>query len=182
LDTTRGALRLSEEFGTCSDRIEVTHDSETATVTMPPLDPSSGPVAYIFDGAQVFERQLPLERSPLAAAAEGDPDAWIGHSPYDYLRAADYEPRLIALMGWETLDALRNAIAVGSQAMVVEGDWIVGEGCWPHNCAEAYAAIAIHREDGSFIAALKLDGERPRLLGAPRSALPPAVRSVLTGR
>lgn len=180
LDTSPGAVTMTNPFGTCSDYVEVTHDSETVTVTMPSMDGSVGKVAYVYDGEIVEERQLGLETSEIAQAAEGNPDAWIGESPHEYLTAAELEASLIKTIGWDALDELRNTLVIGDQEMKQDGNWIVGNGCRPHACNTDFAAIALHRESGRFIAAIKREGAKPRLLGEPEEALPVAVRKVMT--
>jgi len=180
LDTTPGKVRISETFGTCSDYAEVSHDNETVTVTMPSLNGSIGNVAFDYDGSRISERQLGLESSETAQAAIGNPDAWIGESPYEYLTAAEHEADLIATIGWDALDELRKTLVIGSQEMTLDGDWIVGSGCQPHMCSSDFSAIAIDRESGEFLAAVKRDGERPRLLGSPAGPLPVEIRKVMT--
>lgn len=143
------------------------HDNETVTVTMPSLNGSIGNVAFDYDGSTISERQLGLESSEIAQAAAGNPDAWIGESPY-------------AAIGWDALDELRRTLVVGSQEMTLDGGWIVGSGCQPHMCSSDFSAIAIHRESGGFLAAVKRDGERPRLLGSPAGPLPVEIRKVMT--
>lgn len=180
LDTTPGRVRLSEPFGTCSDSAEVTDNGASVRVTMPAGNGSAGFVAFDYDGSVVTERLLGLRSSAVAKRANGIPTAWIGQSPYEYVTAPENEANLIDLIGWDDLDALRNSIVVGSQKMTVDGDWIVGSGCRPHVCNTDFAAIALHKGTGSFVAAIKKDGERPKLLGKPTSALPADVRRVMT--
>ena len=179
LDTTPGNIGLSERFGTCSDLYEMSHDAETVTVTMPSFDASEGRVAFVFDGREVSRRVLGLESSEVARKGVGNIDVWIGESPYEYLTARENEATLIRALGWESLDELRNTMVIGSQKMFVEGGWIVGEGCRPHMCNTDFAAIALHRETGQLIAAIKRDGARPQLLGTPPDALPNTIRAVM---
>lgn len=179
LDTTPGSVKITDSFGTCSDYYELSHDSETVTLTMPSFRASQGQVAFIYDGHAVKERTLGLESSETARQAEGDADAWIGESPYEYLTAQETEPYLISIFGWEELDQLRNTLVVGDQEMVVDGDWIVGRGCRPHMCNTDFAVLALHRGTGTPVAAIKQDGRAARLLGEPPVALPVAIRDVL---
>ena len=179
LDTTPGNLGLTESFGTCSDLYELSHDSETVTVTMPSFDASEGRIAFIYDGQAIRRKVLGLESSEVARRSGGNVDAWIGESPYEYLTARENEPALIRALGWESLDELRNTVVIGSQKMFVEGNWIVGQGCRPHMCNTDFAAIALHRGTGQLIAAIKRGGARPQLLGAPPEALPNSIRAVM---
>lgn len=182
LNTTPGSLGLTDSFGTCSDLYELSHDSETVTLTMPSFNASEGKVAFVYDGRQVARRVLGLESSETAQQAQGDAEAWIGESPYEYLTAQETEAGLIGLFGWEDLDQLRNTLVVGSQEMVVDGEWVVGSGCRPHMCDTDFAVLALHRGTGEPIAAIKQDGQPPRLLGEPAAALPVAIRNVMVSR
>jgi hypothetical protein len=179
LDTTPNNLRLTESFGTCSELYEVSHDSETVTITMPSLDASEGRVAFVYDGHNVSRKILGLDSSKVARRAVGNVDAWIGESPYEYLTARENEAALIQSLGWENLDELRNTLVIVNQSMEVEGNWIVGEGCRPHMCGTDYAAIALQRGTGQFLAAIKREGALPRLLGTPAEALPNKIRAVM---
>lgn len=180
LDTTPGKLRLTDTFGTCSDTVEVSHTSETVTVTMPSMDPSRGMVAFDFDGKSVRERVLGLQASGITG--EG-PEAWIGKGAYDYLTAPENEPQLIELMGWDALDNARRASAISSEAkaLQVDGEWLVASGCQRHLCDTNFTAVALHRKTGTPVVALKRDGEEGKLFGKPPSALPAEVRRILTG-
>lgn len=182
LDTTPGKVRLTETFGTCSDYAEVSSDAETVTVTMPSFDASEGRIAFVYDGHNVTREMMGLESSETARVAPKDANAWIGESPYEYVTAPEHEAALIADLGWDQLDELRNTIVIGSQEMVLDGNWIVGTGCRPHMCDTDFAAIALHLSSGGFIAAIKRDRASPRLLGTPTEALPNEIRKVMTSR
>lgn len=179
LNTTPGQLGLTEAFGTCSDLYELSHDSETVTLTMPSFDASEGRVAFVYDGHNVFREIIGLKSSAVAQAAVGNVEVLVGASPYEYLTAAENEAALIKSLGWDALDELRNTMVIGSQEMTVEGNWIVGEGCRPHMCNTYFAAIAIHRKTGQLIAAIKSDGVKSRLLGEPPDALPNTIRRIM---
>lgn len=179
LDTTPDNLGLTKGFGTCSDLYELSHDSETVTLIMPSFNASEGRVAFVYDGRQVQRRVLGLKSSEIARSAIGNVDAWLGESPYEFLTARENEAALIKAFGWDTLDDLRNTLVIGSQEMVIEDGWIVGKGCRPHMCNTDYGALALHRETGEAIAAIKRDGSRPGLLGTPPDALPGTIRAVL---
>ncbi|SFD69593.1 hypothetical protein SAMN04488523_102104 [Sulfitobacter brevis] len=182
LNTTPGKVGLSETFGTCADVPEVSYDAETVTVTMNSFDASEGLVAFVYDGEQIERRSLGLVSSDIARTSKGDVNAWIGESPYEYLTAPEHEAEMIANVGWDVLDELRNTMIIGSQEMIVEGNWIVGSGCQPHMCNTDFAAMALHRGSGNFIAAIKRDGVVPRLIGKPPEALPVTIRKVMTSR
>jgi hypothetical protein len=182
LDTTPGQLGLTESFGTCSDLYELIHDQESVTLIMPSFDASEGHVAFIYDGHAIYRKIIGLKSSAVASAALDNVDALIGASPYEYLTAKENEAMLIQVLGWDSLDALRNTTVLGSQKMTVDGDWIVGEGCRPHMCNTDFAAIAIHRKTGELIAAIKSEGIKSRLLGEPPEALPSALRAVMVSK
>lgn len=182
LNTAPGQLGLTESFGTCSDLYELSHDRGTVTLTMPSFDASEGRVAFVYDGDTISRKIIGLESSAIAQAALDNVDALIGTSPYEYLTAKENEAVLIQALGWDALDELRNTMIIGSQRMTVDGDWIIGEACRPHMCNTDFAAIAIHRTTGELIAAIKIDGAKSQLLGAPTEALPSALREVMVSK
>lgn len=180
LDTTPGKVALSDTFGSCSDTVEVSHDRETVTVTMPSMNASRGMVAFDFDGKTVTERVLGLQASGVTGKG---PEAWLGKSAYDYLTAPENEPMLIELMGWDALDDARHASTVSSEANSLreDGAWLVASGCQPHLCDTNFTGVALHLETGTPVVALKRDGEEGKLFGKPPSALPADFRRILTG-
>jgi len=184
LDTTPGSVGLSKAFGTCSEVAEVSRNGTLITVTMESFNASVGTVAFDYDGERITERVLGLQSSEVAtaAAAAGNPDVWIGESLHEYLGAAENEANLIASLGWDALDELRASTAVGSARLESDGEWITGSGCRPHMCNTDYGALAIHRQTGRVVAALRRSGEGPRLLGEPLGPLPNAIREVMTRR
>lgn len=179
LDTTPGRVGLSEDFGTCSDRIEVSHTSEVVTVTMPSMNASRGTIAYDYDGKAVTERMLGLEP---AGVSGDDPKAWAGKYAVDYLGAPENEARLIELMGWDMLDVARNSVVVTSEVLEEQGGYLAAGGCKPHDCGSTYGAIALDLETGEPLVALKQDGAKPKLFGKPRGPLPTRIRKVMTGQ
>ncbi|HLS69258.1 MAG TPA: hypothetical protein VK035_07935 [Kiloniellales bacterium] len=182
LNTAPGSVGLSKTFGTCSEGAEVSRDGKFVTVTMQSSNASVGMVAFDYDGERITERMLGLESSDVAKAAAGNPEAWIGESLHEFLRAAENEAQLISALGWDALDELRHSTVVGSERLESDGDWITGSGCRPHMCNTDYGALAIHRQTGSLLAALKSSGEKPRLVGEPLGPLPNAIREVMTRR
>lgn len=179
LNTTPADFGFSERFGTCAGEPEISYDRETVTVILSSANASEGRVAFIYDGSKITRQTLGLVSSRIAREALGNPEVWIDESPYEYLTALEHEAVLIEAIGWNSLDELRRAMTVGSQKMVVDGNWVVGSGCQAHMCATSYAAIALHRKTGGFIAAIKSDGVAPRLLGKPDEALPHEIRRIL---
>lgn len=147
---------------------------------MPSLDASRGMVAFDYDGKQITERLLGLRPSGVSGDSA---DAWIDKSAYAYLTAPENEAAVIALMGWEALDAVRNASTISSedQALSIDGNWLVASGCQPHSCNTSFTAIALHRESGKPLVALKLEGRSAALFGEPAGSLPTELRKVLTG-
>lgn len=177
LDTTPGQVGLTKEFGTCSDLPVVSHTDEVVTVTLPSLDVSKGSIAFDYDGKQITERMLGLESSGVEP---GNPKAWEGKYAVEFLGAPENEAALIELMGWEMLDLARNSIVVTSEVLEPQGEWLVAGGCMPHNCGEAFGAIALHAETGQVLVAIKPDGKPAQLFGKPSGPLPVRIREVMT--
>lgn len=182
LDTTPGDVHITGQFGTCSEAAEVSTDGDVVRVTQDSFNPSEGTVAFDYDGQTVTRRVLGLESSEVAQAAAGNVDAWIGQGVFEYLRAAETEADLIKAFGWDDLDLLRKSAVVSSpdDAFKIEGEWVVGSGCRPHMCNSDAGALAIHRQTGALLGALK-ENHQTRLIGSPAGPLPNTIREMLTG-
>ncbi len=173
-------LRFSDVFGTCSDLIEVSYDSENVMVTMPSMVAGEGKVTFLYDGkGQVRERRDDVVLSGMARW--DDWNYWAARHPYEMMAAADMRPRFVALMGADAYLAALARVAVASE-MRREGDWIVGQGGEPHNAGEARTAVALNTRDGRLIVASKGEGVAPVLWGHPGAVLPGPIAAIMAMR
>ncbi len=176
---TPGAVRRTEGFGTCSDLAQVTHDSETVSVTMPSFEPGKGDVTFVYDGRGPV-REVQLGLAPSGMKPGDGPDFWIGRYPYDLLAARDFQDRLAALLGPAGLADAQRMMALASP-MQRDGNWVAGDGCQPHDCADNRGALAVHLLDGRIVLALR-DRTGLRLWGDDGRMLPAVFADILRDR
>lgn len=178
LDAAPGRIRITEIFGTCSDLAEVTWDSASVRVIMPSLDPSEGKVAFIWDGkgAEVQRQVLGPARSGLPPGAPVV--SWEGRRSSEFLAAPDWHALLVELMGPDALADALDTIQLG-EPFHLEGDWMVGTGCRPHQCDERAGAVALHRADGRVMVALVDAEQGVRFWGDRSGDIPPGVQAIL---
>lgn len=155
---TPGQLKVTASFGACSDLAEISHDSETVTVSMPSMKPGEGRAAFVYDGRVVTKRVLGLQPSgaPPAAGAE----RWIGRQPFELVKAAEWRSRFEALMGAATFLDAQRIINVSSPVRR-DGRWVTGFGCQPHACNSAVGAVAIEIGGDGVVVALWERAPRP---------------------
>lgn len=181
LDTRPGQVRLSDEFGTCSDLHAISWDSEAVTVTLPSMQPGAGFVDFRWDG-----KTSALREAARAPAASGLPPghataAWEGRFGTELLAAPEWQGLLLGLMGRAALDDALRIVQVG-HPFGVQGDWLVATGCQPHQCDVTAGAVALHRADGRLIVALWEARSGVRSWGDLSAGIPPGVAQVLAGR
>ncbi len=172
-----GAIRMTDDFGTCSEYFEVGHDSERVWVTQPTIDGTDRWFRFVYDGKH------PVMREEIARFEPNDaprpPEAWIGHSPNELLTSQALYPRLVSLLGEAELElAQRYSVVSSVTGMEFDGRWIAGSGCMPHNCADAGAAVAIDASGARILIAIH-DEDGVRLYGDPGGRMPEAVLEVL---
>lgn len=176
---TPGAIRQSEVFGTCSDIVEVTFDSETVRVTMPSAQPGEGDVAFVYDGKNPITKiQHPLARSGMANP--NDWSFWIGRLPYELFVASELQHRLSEELGPEGLRDAQTMLSV-AKPMDRDRDWVVGTGCQPHMCSDSYGGLAANLNDGRIIVILH-DENGIRMWGNFAGPVPKALVAVMENR
>jgi hypothetical protein len=170
----------SERFGTCLAAAEVSAtDKGEITVSMPSWDFDFPTWDYVYDGTTVTEvkrGQEPAELPPSTPA-----DAWIGHYGSEMFKASDWREPLIRLMGEDAYSEAQAAFTT-SNAMEVEGDWVVGTGCVVHACDIIEGVVAMHRTDGRVLVALSYEGQAGFMAwvwGDQNDTLPPTVIELL---
>lgn len=181
LDTRPGLIRMTEEFGTCSDLHEISWDAETVTVSMPSMVPGEGKVAFIWDGKSNKVKEVASAPAATGLPPGASPAAWAGRSGAELLAAPEWESVLIGLMGQAALDDARRILQVG-QPFTVQGEWLVSTGCQPHQCDETASAVALNLRDGRLIVALWERATGPRAWGDLSAGIPPWVVAVLAGQ
>jgi hypothetical protein len=180
LDTRPGSIRLTDEFGTCSDLHEISWDAETVTVSMPSMVPGEGKVAFVWDGKSTQIKEVAFAPAATGLPPGGSPAAWAGRFGAELLAAPEWESLLLDLMGQAALDDARRILQVG-QPFTAQGDWLISTGCQPHQCDETSGAVALNLRDGRLIVALWERGIGPRAWGDLSAGIPPWVVAVIVG-
>ncbi|MEL6958624.1 MAG: hypothetical protein AAGL89_06685 [Pseudomonadota bacterium] len=175
LRTDGGSPRLSAFFGTCAEFTDVSITSETVTVTMPAPQAADGYIDFVYDGQVIEERVAGQQSTGIGKRAED----WVGHYPFDLFSDADWRVRLVALMGEDSYRDAGNVIQVSSP-MERDGPWVVGRGCRPRMCGEAYGAVALH-DDGRIVIAFRSGDGPVQVYGDMSGAVPGVIRDVIHG-
>ncbi len=178
LTARAGDVRVSAPFGTCAEDAQVGGEVPVLTVTMPSMDAAEGFIAFDYDGTTVTDRVVGQVAS--ASPPEAGADPWIGLYPYDLFRGSDWHALLAGLMGEAAYVRAGDVISL-STPMEVQGDWVVGAGCDKYECDTTRGAVAIHRDDGRVLVALRTPQNGTQLFGEARGPLPAGLRAVMDG-
>ncbi len=172
-----GELGFSPDFGTCAEAAEVSRRADgTLAVTMPRASAGAPPVTYLWDGRQLREEDA---ARPVSGAAPGQgAEYWIDLYPFDLLAAADYQDRIAAAMDDTARAELARVMELASP-FEAEGAWIVGAGCVKAACDSDRAVIALARDDGRIVVALRSPALGAQLFGNPGGPLPASIVDLL---
>lgn len=173
-------IRATETFGTCSEQVDVVDKSdEDILVSMGRLN-GAGKAGFVFDGESIQETELGL--ISVGVSNPRNAKSWAGKSANEVAVAAEMEPALLEIIDWQTLELLRAASSISSNAMEPDGQWYAATGCMPHRCNEHRAGLAISISDGSIIVATWNKETGGHLFGNPKSPVPNKLRALLSGR
>lgn len=174
LHAVPGDLRLSPEFGNCSEFAEVSGDEQNLIVTLPPFDPA-GMTVYLYDGEALTERvagQGVWSNLPVLGGL-----LWGGRSLFDIFRRSDWLELLVALLGERTYRHVGGMVEMASP-MIVDGDWMAGVGRGSYVCPGCAFGLAIHRNDRRLLVVIR-DGDIAEMFGDPRGPVPNLLRELL---
>lgn len=173
-------LRATDPFGTCSEQVDVVEKSdEDILVSMGRLN-GAGKAGFVFDGESIQETEVGLVSAGVSNPRNAK--SWAGKSANAVAVAAEMEPALLEIIDWQTLELLRSASSISSNAMEPDGQWYAATGCMPHRCNEHRAGVAISTEDGSILVATWSKETGGQLFGNPKSPVPNKLRALLSGR
>ena len=174
-----GAVAVSPLFGTCAEAEEVGPAPAGGwRVLMAGGAPGEGYFAFDWNGGEIARTELGLR--PSGQGPDEGAEFWLGRYPYDLTVAADYQDRLIALLGAPLLGVLQVNTSLSSP-FEAEAGWVVGAGCEKYACPDEAAMIALAPSDGQMLVALRRAGVAVLYGGAPGAALPGAMAAFLRG-
>ncbi|MEQ8366850.1 MAG: hypothetical protein RIB61_09090 [Roseicyclus sp.] len=128
-------------------------------VDLPHPDLAIDRQTYEWDGAtltQALVRQAPAARVPGAGP---DVTRWIGTHPHDVFADPGERARLATVMPETRIAELATSVSVANPATRA-GDWVIGQGCYPHACNLQRGLWALRISDGAVGAAI-LYRDRP---------------------
>lgn len=181
LNANGDRAQLTDSFGRCTDAADNMR-LEGSTVKFDQHGRSNeGIVTFVYDGVGVTEQIQGLSDFDIVENPY-DPDAWVGESAYNYLRAPQNEKFLLEMMSWEELAKVRSAPTVsGSSSLFSEDEgWIVGSGCAQSMCSDVGAVVAISRETAMPFIAFKSWDADWKFYGDVPERMPNSVRSFLS--
>lgn len=175
--TADGRASASEAVGSCSDVLDEVRTSPLSIeIDMPSLNPTIAKVTVRFDG--ISARAISVVRNEIGAEPAGagaDVTRWHGTHPFDVLKDPAERLRFRTIMQEATVYELMELIGVAGPAEV-EGGFLFGRGCKPHDCGFSEAGFAIEVATGRPFAVLKTEVEGTRVLGGELDDLPPSLR------
>ena len=131
-----------------------------------------------FDGESLQEIEVPRDDSGAEIAAAGpDVTRWLGHCPADLLDDPSERRRFETIMHREELYELVSSTYVVLDSKLV-GDFLVMEGCKPHECPDMKGVIAIEVSTGRPYAMIYRREDGLRVFGGTLSDVPDPLRQI----
>lgn len=168
--------RATAPFGACGTGVAATRaGGARLEVDIDVTDPRLEHVTAVYAAGQVLEVPVPRREVPAPMPGPGaDVTRWAGVHPWEIVQDPGERRRLLEVMPRGKLFELEERLAVGSEA-VLEGGWLVAQGCMAHMCGVEAGAFALEVETGAVQAVLFHEGGAPEVFGAARGALIPAL-------
>ncbi|MDE2789457.1 MAG: hypothetical protein OXI81_03415 [Paracoccaceae bacterium] len=178
LVTFEGNARASNPSNSCSGSIiamRVSHEEIELDVRIPNR-PELLHRTIRFDGDSLQEFEVPRDESGAEIAGAGpDVTRWIGVHPAALLDDSSERRRFEMIMRREELYELISHMYI-AQGAKLAGDFLSMEGCKPHDCGDAKAAIAIEVTTGQPFAIIFSREDGIRVFGGTLSDAPEPLR------
>ena len=104
----------------------------------------------------------------------------IGGKPsWEALDIAEVNTAFVGMLG-QDFAAFQERMTAGSSGIMVEGDYVVGSACAPHQCGFASAAYALSLSTGALYVVVQHDQKSLKVFGpSSRDDLPPYLRKFI---
>lgn len=134
-----------------------------------------------YDGARVQVTTVWEDDNNIEMAGTGEQVLrWVGQHPFIVFDNPSERVRFRQIMTNDELDILRTSLSVAN-IIEISGGYILGEGCWPHECPYSFGFFAIEIATGQPFAAYWYDCVM-HFFGASTELLPKELQSMIEGR
>lgn len=139
----------SPPFGHCvADPIEVRALSGAVEVDMSHPDVTIELQTFRFDGVTLSDEQTVAQITQAPAGARPDVLRWIETHPFEIFDDPSERARFQTIMPRNEVSALANHVSVANGTFQ-RGDWVIGQGCLPHQCNSARGVWGLRISDGA---------------------------------
>jgi len=130
---------------------------------------------FVWDGATLT--RTPRMQPPAPAAGSGaQVTRWIGSHPHSIFEDPSERARFAQILAPGLIDDLATSVSVANP-VTQQGDWVIGQGCFPHRCNLQRGLWAIRIGDGATGAALLARDGPDRIFG--HAATDPILRAAV---
>ncbi len=159
-------IRRTPLVGNCSDVQALRLSDGVFTLEQPSPSLTSRKLVVTYDGTNLTQTEVAAV-APAASALSDEDKAvrWIGRHPNEPFRNPEEQARFLQIMTWPQLDELKDFTAVGRE-VEWRGDWVLGAGCFAHDCGARKGAWGIRLSTGAAVAVLMELNHADRRFGA----------------
>lgn len=158
-------LQISPEIGVCAlPVLDVRVVRGMIEIDLIHMNVAIDRETFAFDGTtltSVEDRQIAQSAAGLGA----DITRWIDTHPNELFQDPTERARFGAIMTDADIENLATHVSVATGTFVRDG-WVVGQGCFPHNCGNARGIWGIRMSDGLIAAAIMTAGGPFNVYGA----------------
>ncbi len=151
---SQAGLSYSEPFGHCAaepldvrvfpGRVEMDLSHPNVTIARE---------TFGFDGPVLTSTQETITVTTQPAGPGAQVMRWIGQHPHAIFDDFSERARFETIMPAAEINALANHVLVANSSFR-QGDWVIGQGCMPHQCNVSRGLWALRISDGAAAAAI----------------------------
>jgi hypothetical protein len=154
LHVTPRGLTPSPAFGHCvAEPLDIRVAPGRVAVDLSHPDVTIARQTFVFDGVELTsaESTVPITSPPAGAGAEVT--RWLGRHPAGIFDDLSERARFATIMPEGEISALANHVSVANSTFQA-GDWVIGQGCLPHQCDVSRGVWGLRISDGAVGAAI----------------------------
>ncbi|WP_416916519.1 MAG: hypothetical protein ACMUJJ_07515 [Roseicyclus sp.] len=177
LQVSAMGLRRSPPIGGCIwPLLDLRVEPGRIALDLPHRDLNVARETFTWDG-QTLTSSLTFQPAAQVPAGPGpDVTRWIGTHPSRIFEDAGERARFAAILSPDQIQTLSTAVSVAN-TVTRSGDWVIGQGCFPHRCNLERGLWALRISDGAPAAAFLSRDGGARLFGP--AATDPTLRAAI---
>lgn len=177
LHVTPQGLTASQEFGHCmAQPLDVRVSPGQVEIDMSHPDVTIAYQTVTFDGVTLSSATTNVAVTATPAGAESDVLRWLGQHPARIFDDMSERARFALIMPEDQISGLAQHVDVAN-GTYQRGDWVIGQGCLPHQCDTARGVWGVRISDGAAGAAFIFGGGEVMAFGLAISD--PTLRQVI---